>query len=157
MTCFVLIKVLLVNSINTNSDVHILSLNPDETTFEKLYADHFKGKVVYVDFWGTTCGPCLAEFSNFTQPLKDKFKDRNDIGYLYVAQGNEYIWHEQIKKYNVTGYHLFAGGQQYEQLYKESTNDSMILMPHYLILDKTEMWQKPMRSSQVMEIPCMRN
>ena len=54
-------------------------------------------------------------------------------------QGNEYIWHEQIKKYNVTGYHLFAGGQQYEQLYKESTNDSMILMPHYLILDKTEM------------------
>jgi len=91
MSCFVLIKILVVNRINTSSDVHILSLNPDELSFTKLYDDNFKRKVVYVDFWGTTCGPCLAEFRDFTQPLKAKFKDRADISYLYVAQGSEYM------------------------------------------------------------------
>ena len=136
MVCFVLAKVVVVNRINTSSDIHILTLNPADTSFKKLYEDNFKGKIVYIDFWGTTCGPCLAEFRDFTEPLKDKFKNRNDLSYLYIAQGNEYLWHEQIKKYNIKGYHLFVDEKQYENLYKKSTKDSLVLMPHYLILDR---------------------
>lgn len=136
ISCFILIKIFLVNRVNTNDNIQILTLSPETSSFQTLYNENFKGKVVYVDFWGTTCGPCLQEFRDFTKPLKDKYKLRRDISYLYVAQGNEYLWHEQIKKYNVEGIHLFVNLNQYESLYKQSTNDSIVLMPHYLIIDK---------------------
>lgn len=136
ISCFILIKIFLVNRVNTNGNIQILTLSPETSSFQTLYNENFKGKVVYVDFWGTTCGPCLQEFRDFTKPLKDKYKLRRDISYLYVAQGNEYLWHEQIKKYNVEGTHLFVNQNQYESLYKQSTNDSIVLMPHYLIIDK---------------------
>lgn len=134
--CFGLIKVFLINRINSNDDIRILTLSSDASSLQKLYSENFKGKVVYVDFWGTTCGPCLQEFRDFTKPLKDKYKNRNDISYLYIAQGNEYMWHEQIKKYNVLGAHLFVILNQYEKLYRQSTQDSIVIMPHYLIIDK---------------------
>lgn len=134
--CFTLTKVLLINNINTNENIRFLTITPGTSSFHQLYNDNFKGKVVYVDFWGTTCGPCLQEFRNFTKPLKDKYRQRDDIGYLYIAQGNKYLWHEQIKKYNVEGDHLFVNEIQYEKLYQQSTKDSFVLMPHYLIIDK---------------------
>lgn len=136
ISCFILIKIFLVNGVITNNNIQILTLSSETSSFQTLYNENFKGKVVYVDFWGTTCGPCLQEFRDFTKPLKDKYKLRSDISYLYVAQGNEYMWHEQIKKYDVTGAHLFVNLNQYEDLYKQSTNDSIVLMPHYLIIDK---------------------
>lgn len=136
ISCFAIIKIFLLNRVNTNDNIQILTLSPEASSFQTLYNENFKGKVVYVDFWGTTCGPCLQEFRDFTKPLKDKYKLRRDISYLYVAQGNEYLWHEQIKKYNVEGIHLFVNLNQYENLYKQLTSDSIVLMPHYLIIDK---------------------
>ncbi len=136
ISCFILIKIFLVNRVNTNGNIQILTLSPETSSFQTLYNENFKGKVVYVDFWGTTCGPCLQEFRDFTKPLKDKYKLRRDISYLYVAQGNKYLWHKQIKKYKVEGTHVFVNLNQYESLYMQSTNDSIVLMPHYLIIDK---------------------
>jgi thiol-disulfide isomerase/thioredoxin len=137
VACFTSIKIFLVNRINTNENIKFLTINPNASSFQQLYNDNFKGKVLYVDFWGTTCGPCLQEFRDFTKPLKDKYRDRDNIRYLYIAQGNEYLWHEQIKKYKVEGSHVFVNEKQYDKLYKQSTNDSTVLMPHYLIIDKT--------------------
>lgn len=136
VACFLSIKIFVLNRLNSNENVRLISINPNTSSFEEVYNNHFKGSVVYVDFWGTTCGPCLQEFRNFTKPLKEKYRTRNDIKYLYVAQGNEYLWREQIKKYNVEGNHIFIGENQYANLYRQSTKDSTILMPRYLIIDK---------------------
>lgn len=132
----VLAKIYLVNRLNNNADIRFAAIAASDSTFSNVYRDNFKGQLVYIDFWGTTCGPCLQEFRDFTKPLKDRYRLRKDIAFLYVAQGNEYLWHEQIKKYNVTGTHLFLSPEQYEKLYKQSTHDSLVLMPHYLLLDK---------------------
>jgi thiol-disulfide isomerase/thioredoxin len=139
IACFILVKLYLVNQINTNLNIQFLTLNANDSSFQHLYNQSFRGKVLYIDFWGTTCGPCLQEFRDFTQPLKDKYKDRHDIAYLYVAQGNQYLWRAQIKKYKIDGFHVFVKEDQYEQLYRHSTKDSagIILMPRYLIIDKT--------------------
>ena len=135
---FMLIKIYGINPLDTNHAIQFLNPDPDELTIEGIYNHNFKGKILYIDFWGTTCGPCLQEFRDFTQPLKDRYKSRNDIAYLYVAQGNKYLWKEQIKKYKVEGFHAFVNENQYEKLYRQSTKDSagIILMPRYVIVNK---------------------
>ncbi|MFT3946376.1 MAG: redoxin family protein [Agriterribacter sp.] len=134
--CFIAVKLFLVARINTNENIRFITTDTNFPSFQKLYADNFKGRVVYIDFWGTTCGPCLQEFRNFTKPLKTRYKNRNDITYLYIARGNEYLWRKQIEKYDIEGVHIFLSASQYDKLYKALTNDSSILMPHYLITDK---------------------
>lgn len=43
----------------------------------------FKGKVVYLDFWGTWCAPCLAEMPA-SNALREQFAGR-DVVFVYVA------------------------------------------------------------------------
>ena len=138
MAGFILIKLFVLNRVQSNAQIKFLELEPDEHSFQKIYSDNFKGKLVYVDFWGTTCGPCLQEFRNFTKPLKEKYKRRTDIAFLYISQGNRYLWNEQIKKYNIEGAHVFLDYLQYERLFRYSMQDSTatVLMPRYMIIDK---------------------
>jgi len=139
LLCFMLVKIYAHNQSATNRNIQFLKVDPNDLTFERICSQNFKGKVVYIDFWGTTCGPCLQEFRDFTQPLKDRYRYRHDIAYLYVAQGNQYLWKAQIEKYKVEGFHVFVSENQYEKLYRHATNDSAgsIFMPRYLIIGKT--------------------
>ncbi|MGY4539649.1 thiol-disulfide isomerase/thioredoxin [Mucilaginibacter sp. UYNi724] len=135
---FIAAKILLAMAINTPAGAKFITVDAGETSFKSIIGKNFKGKVVYVDFWGTTCGPCLLEFANFTHPVKDHYKARNDIAYLYISGGNRYLWKKQIEKFHVTGSHLFLEGDEYEKLYRDALSDNKaeVLMPHYLIINK---------------------
>jgi len=137
--CVVALKVFTWINFQGNSAVKLLNLSAQDTTLSAIYNSNFKGKVLYVDFWGTTCGPCLEEFRNFTKPLKSKYHNRENIAYLYICQGYELIWKQQLKKYNIEGSHLFLESSQYNQLFKNSikgSKNTLIAMPRYLIIDK---------------------
>lgn len=119
--------------------IKILSYTAADTSLSNLYNTNFKGKVVYVDFWGTTCGPCLEEFRTFTKPLKAKYHNRKDIAYLYVCGGHEMVWRQQLKKYDIEGTNIFANSKEYHQLFRSAIRGSKnteVAMPRYVIINK---------------------
>ncbi|MFN3380608.1 MAG: hypothetical protein ACK41O_14220, partial [Runella zeae] len=52
VACFLSIKIFVLNRLNSNENVRLISINPNTSSFEDVYNNHFKGSVVYVDFWG---------------------------------------------------------------------------------------------------------
>ncbi|RFZ90489.1 hypothetical protein D0C36_22155 [Mucilaginibacter conchicola] len=136
---FIAGKVVFTIAFTTQPGATFVKVDADAKSFKDIISKNFQGKVVYVDFWGTTCGPCLEEFDNFTQPLKEHYKNRSDIAYLYIANGNNYLWKKQIVNHKITGNHLFLDLDEYSKLYHQAAqNDTAeVLMPHYVIVDKT--------------------
>ncbi len=54
----------------------------------------FKGKVVYIDFWSTSCGPCVQEVPH-SKKLQQKYSGRN-IVFLNVSFDNSITTVEQF-------------------------------------------------------------
>jgi thiol-disulfide isomerase/thioredoxin len=134
----VTIKLFLTFGRNNNEKIRFVQLESQPAALKPLIDKHFKNKVVYVDFWGTSCGPCLMEFRYSTKPMKVKYKETDDLAYLYVSQGNKNLWMKQIERFDIEGYHLFLDDPQYTNLYRDALkNDTAIaLMPRYMIVDK---------------------
>lgn len=76
--------------------------NPDPAPAFKLISldaklislDDFRGKVVFLNFWATWCGPCRAEVPDLVE-LQNEFKDRLEIIGLDVDDDNS----GEVRKY----------------------------------------------------------
>ncbi|MGD9930849.1 MAG: TlpA family protein disulfide reductase [Mangrovibacterium sp.] len=56
--------------------------NEGDNVFESIM-QKYKGKVVYVDFWATWCGPCRSGIERI-KPLKEELKDEN-VAFVYIT------------------------------------------------------------------------
>ena len=115
-----------------SSDVE--GLTDGEAILRKIL-EPFKGRIVYMDLWGTWCGPCKQKLKE-SHYVKEKLKDY-DIVYLYLAnRSSDDSWKNVIKEYNLTGpncvhYNLPAEQQAaVEQFLKVDA------FPTYKLIDK---------------------
>ena len=127
-------------STHETDKVYLESTNADGTTkmFEDVLAE-YKGKVIYVDFWGSWCGPCRGEMPN-SQKLHSQFEGK-DVVFLYVAfergqtrEANEASWKNGIDRLDIKGVHFLPEPEANQEV---SQNYQINSIPRYMLVDKT--------------------
>ncbi len=92
----------------------------------------FKGKAVYIDFWGVGCGPCIYDITNNVPALHEKYKDKDIVFINICVDSDEKEWKASLKKLNLNGVNLLAQGWT-----KNPTVSAYNItgIPHYYLLN----------------------
>lgn len=115
------------------SRIHLIE-NPDQiTTLNDLIAK-FKGRKLFIDFWFSSCGPCLQEFKHLA-PLKS-FLDEKGVDILYISTdkpNREKAWMNAIKYNQLSGTHIRTSQALHEDIYNVH---GIYMFPTYMIVDE---------------------
>lgn len=114
----------------------------DYRTFQhiKAFVKQFRGKVVYLDIWGTWCGPCKEEMRYL--PSIKKQVEGKEIIFLYLDMDDDDHddrWREYIQANAITGVHLRKNNEHVQSIWKELLPDDPSRhgrYPTYFIFDK---------------------
>lgn len=91
-----------------------------------------KGKVVYLDFWATWCGPCKQQLPH-GKKLKSQFEGK-DVVFLYISTDKDRTqWENFVKKEQLPGIHLIAQGPAAQTIGQQYQVRGI---PKYFIIDR---------------------
>ncbi len=94
--------------------------------------NNFRGKNVYIDFWGVGCGPCIYDITNNVPKLHETYKDKDVVFINICVDANEAEWKENLKKLNLHGINLLAEGWTKNPVCKAYNVNGI---PHYYLLN----------------------
>ena len=119
-------------SLKNNS--HLKEYQDAKILFEEIIKP-YKGKVIYVDFWGTWCGAC-KENMKYVKDLKAKLKGQ-DVVFMYFANRSpEDSWKNIIKEMDLTGENVvqYRLPEKQEEIIERLF--SVNSFPTYLLINK---------------------
>jgi len=101
--------------------------------FKKII-DPFKGKILFIDFWATTCGPCVAGIKG-RKATREKYKDNPDFDFIFITDEGS----SDLESYN-----KMVVEQELKNTFRISKDDFYYLrelfkfngIPHYTTIDK---------------------
>ena len=107
-----------------------------DTAGREIALSDFKGKVVYIDFWGTWCPPCREAIPSHVK-LRQQFEDTDKVVFLNVAMeaGEEEVqrWQKFLRNHQYPGTHVVARNQFAN---KEIAPYNISAAPTYVLIGK---------------------
>ncbi len=116
------------------SKAYELPASEKGTAIFRKAIDPHKGKYVFVDFWATTCGPCVAGIKQMKE-TRAKYKDHPEIAFVFLTNEQESP---------AAAYQKFIGEQDMEFTHRLPNDEFAYLrqlfafngIPHYVLVDK---------------------
>ena len=105
--------------------------NTSADSIMKTILETNKGSVIYIDFWGTWCGPCLAAMRE-AEPFVKRLK--NDVAFVYLCLDSEKdSWEKTSKVMGIGEHNYFLNARQ--SSYMRNAFEIQAI-PFYMLIDK---------------------
>lgn len=99
---------------------------------KEINRNYFKNKITILNFWFSTCQPCVAEIPGFNL-IVTKYGHKN-INYLAIGRDNKDVINEFLIKYPWNFEHIPDGNELIENIFKLKTGYPTT----YILNDKSE-------------------
>jgi thiol-disulfide isomerase/thioredoxin len=119
---------------NKTKTGYVINETP-KTEGDKLFeaiVSKYKGKIVFVDFWATWCGPCRSGMENI-KPLKAELEGK-DIEFVYITNHTSPLetWNMMVP--DIKGQHFRIEPDEWNKL---ASRFNISGIPHYMLVDKS--------------------
>lgn len=145
LMCLVVVTILIGKyyydkSFKGNETVHLITGSDKINTLEDLInRKEFTNSVLYIDIWGTSCGPCINEFK-YAPELKERYHGKQ-IKFVYLSvpylhYNDEQKWKNMIQRFNLAGSHALISVELYDNIMSRKGLEKPYSIPHYILVDK---------------------
>lgn len=115
---------------NTGTYVGDYSFN--DVNGDKVSLKDFMGNYIYIDIWGTGCGPCIAEIP-YLEHLEHDFEGKPVKWVSIVTDGGRETWLKFMKNRNMEGIQLISPNAHRDIFFRDLALQGI---PRFLIIDK---------------------
>lgn len=112
------------------SDFEMQTVDGKSVRFREVIG---QGKITYIDFWATWCGPCCAEIP-YVEKLAEKYKNNPSIEFISISLDKDIRkWHKKLEA-DQPSWAQYVIPENFESTFAKEYNITAI--PRFMMFDK---------------------
>lgn len=118
--------------VKCNTGTYVGDYSFNDVNGNKVSFKDFAGNYIYIDIWGTSCGPCIAEIP-YLKRLEHNFEGEQIKFISLGTDGNREVWLKFLEKRDMKGIHLISSNAHKDIFFRDL---ALRGIPRFLIIDK---------------------